>query len=152
MAATHCNLEQAITEGRFREDLYYRLNVIAFTSRHCVSALMKFSARRVFRPGPCDAGVNRCWRFPALFSPALLEDSWPGNIRELEDVIRKFLVVRNADVLIQKLRRRRSVRSTRSCAGGERKRRPPEWPPIRRQAQPAVKADYRHSLGPQQSR
>jgi two-component system response regulator AtoC len=40
-----------------------------------------------------------------------LQHSWPGNIRELENVMRKFLILRNAELLVQDLRRRRSTRS-----------------------------------------
>src|SRR5208283_5710387 len=48
---------------------------------------------------------------PGALQAALLEHSWPGNIRELENVIRKFLVLRNAELIIQDLRQRRSTRS-----------------------------------------
>jgi DNA-binding NtrC family response regulator len=95
IAATHQNLEQAIAEGRFREDLYYRLNVIplnvpALRERASdipllvESFLVKFCAE------------NKCDR--PLLSPeimaTLMSYKWPGNVRELENTIERLVVLR----------------------------------------------------------
>ena len=99
MAATHRNLEQAIVEGRFREDLYYRLNIIDIhipplrERRDEILPLAEFLIQ-----------THATHDKPALDIPftlrnALLNHDWPGNIRELENVMRKYLVLRNADIV-----------------------------------------------------
>ena len=111
MAATHCNLEQAIVEGRFREDLYYRLNIIDIhipplrDRRDEILPLAEFFLRtHATDDKPAVA-------LPPLLRDALLEHEWPGNIRELENVIRKFLVMRNAEAVSEELLRRAHKRS-----------------------------------------
>jgi two-component system, NtrC family, response regulator AtoC len=119
MAATHCNLERAITQGRFREDLYYRLNVIdiripALRERAdeilpLAELFIRTHATRVEPP----------LEIPGSLQSALLEHSWPGNVRELENVMRKFLVLRNAEVIIHGLRQGRSVGAIGQIKGPE---------------------------------
>ncbi len=106
IAATHCDLENAIAEGRFREDLYYRLNVVTLRvpplrERHDeIVSLAEFLLKKHARPGTAPLPVT-----PALHQ-ALVAHTWPGNIRELENVMRKYLVVRDADIIIDDLRSR----------------------------------------------
>jgi two-component system, NtrC family, response regulator AtoC len=109
MAATHCDLEEAIRQGRFRADLYYRLNVISIRipplreRREEVLPLFDYLARK--------HGSDRM-RGPQLspsLQQALLEYDWPGNIRELENVVRQFLVLQDADLAEQELRRRQML-------------------------------------------
>jgi len=82
IAATNANLRQAIREGRFREDLFYRLNVIeleipALTERRDdILAL----ARHFLQPG---------FSLTAEAERALTQYSWPGNVRELQNVMRR---------------------------------------------------------------
>jgi DNA-binding NtrC family response regulator len=82
IAATNANLRQAIREGRFREDLFYRLNVIeleipALTERRDdILAL----ARHFLQPG---------FLLTAEAERALVQYSWPGNVRELQNVMRR---------------------------------------------------------------
>jgi transcriptional regulator with PAS, ATPase and Fis domain len=100
VAATNVKLEQAVAAGHFRADLYYRLNV-------AVLALAPLAQR----PGDISALAEH---FVGVFSrrldlhgvrlsigarEALLQYSWPGNIRELENVIHYALIV-NSDGLI----------------------------------------------------
>lgn len=111
MAATHCNLEQAIVEGRFREDLYYRLNIIDIhipplrDRRDEILPLAEFFLRTH------AADDKPAVALPQLLRDALLEHEWPGNIRELENVMRKFLVMRNAEAVAEELLRRAHKRS-----------------------------------------
>jgi two-component system response regulator AtoC len=111
MAATHCNLEQAIVEGRFREDLYYRLNIIDIQipplreRRDEILPLADFFLRTHATPDKPALGLT-----PRL-RDALLDHDWSGNIRELENVMRKYLVLRNADVVAEDLARRAQKRN-----------------------------------------
>ncbi len=104
MAATHCDIEKAITEGRFREDLYYRLNIIEVhvpplreRRDEIISLAELFLKKHSIATAP---------ELPARLGQALLEHDWPGNIRELENVIRKFLVFRCADIIAAELMRK----------------------------------------------
>ena len=146
MAATHCNLELAITEGRFREDLYYRLNVIDIRIPPLRERGDEILSLADFFVRTHATATEPVLEIPGSLQSALLEHSWPGNIRELENVIRKFLVLRNADLLIQDLRRRRTVRSTSQVTNSEHsvsesaaRHREPVYTPV---APSAAKADY----------
>jgi two-component system, NtrC family, response regulator AtoC len=106
IAATHCDLEKAITEGRFREDLYYRLNVVTIRVPPLrerpdeILTLAEFLLRKHGRPGTAPLAIT-----PALHQ-AMLVYQWPGNIRELENVMRKYVVIRDADFMVDDLRAR----------------------------------------------
>jgi len=106
IAATHCDLENAIADGRFREDLYYRLNVVTIPVPPLrertdeILALAEFFLKKHARPGMAPLPVT-----PALHQ-ALIAHYWPGNIRELENVMRKYLVIRDADMIGDDLRMR----------------------------------------------
>ncbi|HEY7209415.1 MAG TPA: sigma-54 dependent transcriptional regulator [Bryobacteraceae bacterium] len=107
MAATHCDLERAILQGRFREDLYYRLNIIEIhvppmrERKDEIIGLAETFAQR-YAPGEVV-------ELPPDLKGALLDHDWPGNVRELENVIRKFLVIRNTDTVVRELRRKARV-------------------------------------------
>lgn len=88
IAATHVNLEQAIAAGRFREDLYYRLNVIPIVIpplRYRREDIAAIATQIVLR-------LNQTWgRNVTELTPAavavLQAYDWPGNVRELENAI-----------------------------------------------------------------
>jgi len=107
MAATHCDLEEAIVQGRFREDLYYRLNVINVRipslreRRDEIFGLAEHLLRKH------DNGGLPVPELSPSLRQALLSHDWPGNIRELENVMRQLLVVRDCDAVEEELRRRR---------------------------------------------
>lgn len=90
IAATHRNLSQAVAEGAFREDLYYRLNVLNLT-------VPPLRMRRDDIPLLARHFLNRCARSMRKavqgFSPEALEllsaYGWPGNVRELENSIER---------------------------------------------------------------
>jgi two-component system response regulator PilR (NtrC family) len=94
VAATNSDLARAVEEGRFREDLYYRLNVIAIQlpplrhRKEDIPALIAhFSdkyARENSKPVP---------KVTATALQALLDYDWPGNVRELENVIERGVVL-----------------------------------------------------------
>jgi two-component system response regulator AtoC len=111
MAATHSDLEKAIREKRFREDLYYRLNVInlhvpALRDRPDeILPLAEYFLRKHTTPGAAGLEIG-----PPL-SDALLAYHWPGNVRELENVVRKYLAIRDAEAVAEDLRLRTQRRS-----------------------------------------
>ncbi len=116
MAATHCDLEKAMREGLFREDLYYRLNVISIhipALRERKDEILPLAAFFLKKHGSPDTLPPEIT--PAL-KQALLNHDWPGNIRELENVMRKLLVLRDPDCLSQELRF--STRKKRAVPGG----------------------------------
>jgi two-component system response regulator AtoC len=103
MAATHCDLEKAIGEGRFREDLYYRLKIIDIhipplrSRQDEILPLAEYFIRSY-------ATVNEpALEIPSSLRAALIDHSWPGNVRELENVMRKYLVLRNPELVVDEL-------------------------------------------------
>ena len=103
MAATHQDLENCIANRSFREDLYYRLNVISMhlpplrDRREDIVPLAEYFMRK---------HATRGIPLPLLtleLKYALTTYSWPGNVRELENAIRRFLIMRSADAVIRDL-------------------------------------------------
>jgi two-component system response regulator AtoC len=95
LAATHQDLEKAIIDRRFREDLYYRLNVINMRipplreRKADVIPLTEFLLKKHTPKGTAVPVIT-----PSLRQVLMLHD-WPGNIRELENLVRKFVVLRD---------------------------------------------------------
>jgi two-component system response regulator AtoC len=102
MAATHRDLEKAIIERNFREDLYYRLNVITLhLPRLCerkedIIPLAEFLLRKHSGDAPIP-------EITLDLKHAFMTYHWPGNVRELENVVRKLLILRNPDVISRDL-------------------------------------------------
>jgi two-component system response regulator AtoC len=103
MAATHRNLERAILDRTFREDLYYRLNVINLhvpslrERKEDIVAIAQFLIQK-----------HSVKDVPApVLSPelkhAMTQYPWPGNVRELENFVRKFMIFRDCAPLVQEL-------------------------------------------------
>lgn len=107
IAATHCDLEEAIVQGKFREDLYYRLNVInleipALRERKDeILTLAEHLQRKHSTPNMPVVEIGPHLR------QLLLDYNWPGNIRELENIMRQLLVVRDCEIVATELQRRR---------------------------------------------
>jgi DNA-binding NtrC family response regulator len=95
IAATNRNLGQAVAEGRFREDLFYRLHIIPIRTPSLrerpedipllvETFLVHFCAKH--RRRPCmhmsDGAIHACQRYP-----------WPGNVRQLRNMIERLVVV-----------------------------------------------------------
>lgn len=104
IAASNAHLEEAVAEGRFREDLYYRLNVVqidlpSLSERSCdieplaESMLALFNAQNRKSIHGFKADVLRIFR----------EYPWPGNIRELRNVIERAVILCNNDMIGIKL-------------------------------------------------
>jgi len=99
LATTNRNLRGEVAAGRFREDLYYRLNVFPLTTaplrerRDDVLPLAMHVLNARCRPGE---------RIPALSAEAahvLLTHAWPGNVRELDNVMQRALILANGPVI-----------------------------------------------------
>lgn len=106
VAATNVNLTQAIAEGRFREDLYYRLNTVPIQ----VPPLRERGddAVLLFRKFASDFAEK--YRMPAIqltddAKQALLEYSWPGNVRQLKNITEQISIIEtNRDITATILR------------------------------------------------
>ncbi|MGE0085611.1 MAG: sigma-54-dependent transcriptional regulator [Desulfococcaceae bacterium] len=105
IAATNRNLESAISEGRFREDLYYRLKVVTIwmpplRERMADIPLLTdyFLARFTTEENLTNPGITKSAR------DRLAAYDWPGNVRELSNVIRKVLIFnRGAPILPEEI-------------------------------------------------
>jgi len=93
IAATHQDLEAAIARGEFREDLYYRLNVVPVL-------LPSLRERREDIPlliehflAKCNRENNRKVRITGRVLQTMLNYDWPGNVRELENCIERMVIM-----------------------------------------------------------
>ena len=100
VTATHRDLSADVKAGRFREDLFYRINVLAIhvpplrSRREDVGLLIDhFITRNNARLGTNIRGVSTEGR------KLMLEYPWPGNVRELENTIERAMVLADGDVL-----------------------------------------------------
>ena len=101
IAATNKNLEEAIEAGEFRQDLYYRLNVVSLEMpplrdrREDIMLLANYFA---------DKSSAQCNRKLKGFSPeartCLTSYDWPGNVRELENAIERAVVLGTTDLIL----------------------------------------------------
>ncbi|MBI4623182.1 MAG: sigma-54-dependent Fis family transcriptional regulator [Verrucomicrobia bacterium] len=106
IASTHRDLEKAMQEQQFREDLFYRLSVVVITlpplreRREDIPALVHYFLRRFGR----ELGAER----PSIQPEAiqfLAEQPWPGNVRELENAVRRaLLLARGFSIGIEEVR------------------------------------------------
>lgn len=103
LAATHRDLRRAIEQGTFREDLYYRLNVINIIipplreRKNEIMPLAETMLRRHMRPGAVMPVITE------ELQRVMMEYHWPGNVRELENIMRRFLVYQSTPMLIEEL-------------------------------------------------
>jgi len=94
IAATHRDLEAAMRDKQFRDDLFYRLSVVVITlpplreRAEDIPALVQYFLRRYGK----ELGAERATIHPKA-AQLLSEQAWPGNIRELENAVRKALLL-----------------------------------------------------------
>jgi len=101
VGATHRDLDSAVADGEFRSDLFYRLNVFPIRlpalreRRNDIPALVRFLVRKR------QARVHRhITHIPPDVMEMLQQHSWPGNIRELENVLERALIHSTGDTLV----------------------------------------------------
>ncbi len=102
ISATHKNLRQEITEGRFREDLFFRLNVIPIwipplrQRKEDILLLAEYFLKKY-------VSLNETGEVKKTFSKealqTLINSSWPGNVRELENAIERAVVLSRSEVI-----------------------------------------------------
>ena len=103
IAATNRDLTREVEEGRFRRDLFYRLNVFpisvpALRDRSAdIPLLVKALAKKI-----CARLGKKCGSIPRQSINALMKYNWPGNVRELENLIERAAIVSEGpDLLIE---------------------------------------------------
>jgi len=101
IAATHVDLAKAVEAGRFREDLYYRLNVIPLhipplrERRGDITSLVRFFLQRVCT----DLGRPEV-EIEAAALAAMNAYSWPGNIRQIENLVERLVVLNRSGTIL----------------------------------------------------
>ena len=101
IAATNKDLEEMVADGRFREDLYYRLNVVrirmpALRERlEDIPELVDFMLHRI-----TQRGRVRSRRISRDAKTLLLRHTWPGNVRELENIVHHSVVVSQGETIL----------------------------------------------------
>jgi len=119
MAATHRDLEKAILEGTFREDLYYRLNVINLQvpplreRKEDIVPLAEFLMRKHVAQGLPVPSI------PLDLQHAMMTYHWPGNVRELENCVRKLSILGDAGALARELHAKATRRAMRAAPASE---------------------------------
>ena len=115
LAATNKELERAVEEGTFREDLFYRLNVVTIhipplrERQEEIPIFLDFFLRKYSeyygkQPPPfTDFAVSR-----------MMEYVWPGNIRELENLVKRYVIVGNESQIIRELSTHKPFMTTTS--------------------------------------
>jgi DNA-binding NtrC family response regulator len=100
IAATNVDLKKLVDEGRFREDLYYRLNVINIQlpplreRKEDIPALVEFFTKKY-----CEENGKPPYRFSSEALKILMDYHWPGNVRELENVVERAVVLSQDEII-----------------------------------------------------
>jgi transcriptional regulator of aroF, aroG, tyrA and aromatic amino acid transport len=100
IAATNRDLEEMVEKGEFREDLYYRLNIIPVFIPALRERLDDISTLVAFFIHNLNNRLNkRILGADAAFINTLMEYSWPGNVRELQNVVERAMNLCSSDIL-----------------------------------------------------
>lgn len=103
IAATNSNLQEMVRQGSFREDLYYRLNVVNIEMpalrerKDDIPLLVHFFLRKY------ESELNKKPEITDQAIEILLRHSWPGNVRELENVIQRALIMGRGTIDVKDL-------------------------------------------------
>src|SRR5579862_5219695 len=107
LAATNADLRKLVEEGRFREDLYYRLNVINIVlpplreRKEDIPLLIQHFLEKFSKENEkfLDSNARSILRFEPEAMQLLLDHTWPGNVRELENVVERAVVLAATQVI-----------------------------------------------------
>jgi two-component system response regulator AtoC len=105
IAATHRDIKADIARVRFREDLYYRLDVINVyvpALRHRKEEILPIAEFLLDKHRLAEEPPQ----IPPYLAQALLDYEWPGNVRELENVVKRLIVFRDPEGILQNLQGR----------------------------------------------
>jgi len=104
LAATNIDIQKAIAEKRLREDLYYRLNAFTMTipplreRREEIPLLLKYFMNNM---------ATKFGKNPLMISDRMVKEAlayhWPGNLRELGNFVKRYLVMENEDLVLDEL-------------------------------------------------
>jgi len=119
LAATNKALERAVEDGMFREDLFYRLNVVTIH-------IPPLRERRQEIPLFLDLFLRKYSEYYGKHPPAfsdyalsrMMEYNWPGNIRELENLVKRYVIVGNEAQIIRELSTHKPIVSSMSASSG----------------------------------
>ena len=139
IAATNRDLEQMMRQGTFREDLYYRLRVIEVhipplrERREEIPQLIEFFLLKF------ASVYHRPATRPSLvLQESLLAYEWPGNIRELENMMKRYVVLQDENLILAELGRLRAARAANADSDiGTDRLTPASQPPVHRTPAPA---------------
>ena len=142
LVATNKPLERAVEEGLFREDLFYRINVVTIH-------IPPLRERREEIPLFLDLFLRKYSEYYGKQPPAfsdyavsrMMEYSWPGNIRELENLVKRYVIVGNEAQIIRELSTQKPIVS--STTGSS-----PQWG-LKDQNRPAAENPAMAPLLPQ---
>jgi two-component system response regulator HydG len=100
IAATNKQLEQEVSKGRFREDLYYRINVVPITipplrERSEDIPLLAGHFLRIYS----EKNKRAIRGFEPGVMQAFMQHSWPGNVRELENIVERMVIMSRGDTV-----------------------------------------------------
>jgi Nif-specific regulatory protein len=99
VAATHRNLQQAVNEGRFRMDLFYRLNVFPI---HLPPLRERIADIRILARHFINL-ANHDYKRNVMFDESVMQQlerfNWPGNIRQLENVIKRAVLMSHSNII-----------------------------------------------------
>ncbi|KAJ52007.1 PAS domain S-box-containing protein [Clostridium tetanomorphum] len=101
LAATNRNLEEMVSKKLFREDLYYRLNVVPIEipplrerKKDIVPLVEHFLSE-------LNKKYNLSKRFTSVAMQSLLQYNWPGNVRELKNIVERVVIMSSNDVILK---------------------------------------------------
>ena len=110
IAATNRNLEEAVAEGSFREDLFYRLNVVTVQLpplRDRVDSIPLLAEE--FLQQTAEQYDKQMINIASETMDAFMRYHWPGNVRELENMVRRMVVLGNPQAVLEEIALRGSA-------------------------------------------